>query len=212
MQAFNNNSNDADNTIIVNGNGQINAIPDVAIIRLGVQTEGENLADIQARNAETSQAVLQALAQYDPDDIRSFQYQINKLYDFTDGRQLDRGYSVRNIFELRTRMMDQLGLIIDTAVASGANIVELIEFEVADSSSYYLEALKLALDNAFQKAYTIADSLGIQRDPVPVKITESSSLSLPPRPFVAREGGVFVTPIEPGSEQIEASVIIDFRF
>lgn len=212
MQAFNNNSNDADNTIIVNGNGQINAIPDVAIIRLGVQTEGENLADIQARNAETSQAVLQALAQYDPDDIRSFQYQINKLYDFTDGRQMDRGYSVRNIFELRTRMMDQLGLIIDTAVASGANIVELIEFEVADSSSYYLEALRLALDNAFQKAYTIADSLGIQRDPVPVKITESSSLSLPPRPFVAREGGVFVTPIEPGSEQIEASVIIDFRF
>ena len=212
MQAFNNNTYNAENTITVNGDGQVSAIPDIAVIRLGVQTEGENLAEIQARNAETSQAVLQALAQYDPDDIRSFQYQINKLYDFTDGRQMDRGYSVRNIFELRTRMMDQLGLIIDTAVASGANIVELIEFEVADSSSYYLEALRLALDNAFQKAYTIADSLGIQRDPVPVKITESSSLSLPPRPFVAREGGVFVTPIEPGSEQIEASVIIDFRF
>ena len=212
MQAFNNNTYNAENTITVNGDGQVSAIPDIAVIRLGVQTEGENLAEIQARNAETSQAVLQALAQYDPDDIRSFQYQINKLYDFTDGRQMDRGYSVRNIFELRTRMMDQLGLIIDTAVASGANIVELIEFEVADSSSYYLEALRLALDNAFQKAYTIADSLGIQKEPVPVKITESSSLSVPPRPFIAREGGVFVTPVEPGSEQIEASVIVEFRY
>jgi hypothetical protein len=212
MQAFNNNTYNAENTITVNGDGQVSAIPDIAVIRLGVQTEGENLAEIQARNAEISQAVLQALNQFELADIRTFQYQINKLYDFENGRQLDRGYSVRNIYELRTSMMTQVGMIIDTAVANGANIVELIEFELADSSSYYLEALKLALDNAFQKAYTIADSLGIQKEPVPVKITESSSLSVPPRPFIAREGGVFVTPVEPGSEQIEASVIVEFRY
>lgn len=200
------------NTIIVNGDGRVSAVPDIAVVRLGVQTDGENLAELQGRNAEISQMVLQALETFDIIDIRTFQYQINKLFDYENGRQIDRGYTVRNIFELRSDNMDQVGMIIDTAVANGANIVELIEFELSDSEAYYLEALRLALDNAYQKAFAIADSLGIEKEPIPVKVTESSSLSLPPRPFIAREGGAFVTPVEPGREQIEASVIVEFRY
>lgn len=206
------NSQISDNTIIVSGDARVTAAPDIAVIRLGVQTEGENLAEIQGLNAEISQAVLQVLEQFSIIDIQTFQYQINKLYDYENGRQIDRGYSVRNIFELRTGQIDEAGMIIDAAVSSGANIVELISFELSDPESYYLEALRLAIDVAFQKAFAIADSLGIDGAPVPVKVTESSSLSLPPRPFLAREAGSFVTPIEPGSEQIEASVIIEFRY
>lgn len=211
MQASNIKSSDNNNTIIVNGDGQVTAIPDIAVIRLGVQTNGENLADIQSDNARISQTVLQALDQYSLTDIRTFQYQVNKVFEYEDGKQIDRGYSVRNIFELRSDNMDQVGMIIDTAVSSGANVVELIEFEVSDADSYYLESLKLALDNGYQKAYTIAESLGIDKEPIPVKITESSTLTIPPRPFIAREGA-FATPIEPGSEQIEASVIMEFRY
>jgi len=212
MQASNVNSQDSNNVIIVNGDGRISAVPDIAVIRLGVQTNGENLTEIQAENARISQTVLDSLEQYSLIDVRTFQYQINKIFEYEDSRQIDRGFSVRNIFELRTDNIDQVGMIIDTAVSNGANIVELIEFELSDANLYYLEALKLALNNAYQKAYTIADSLGIQNEPIPIKVTESSTLAIPPRPFIAREGGVFVTPIEPGSEQIEASVIMEFKY
>lgn len=201
-----------DNTIIVNGDGRVSVVPNIAVIRLGVQTDGENLTELQGRNAEISQMILQALETFDIVDIRTFQYQINKLFDYENGRQIDRGYTVRNIFELRSDNIDQVGMIIDTAIANGANIVELIEFELSDSETYYLEALRLALDNAYQKAFAIADSLGIEKEPIPVKVTESSSLSLPPRPFIARESVAFVTPVEPGREQIEASVIVEFRY
>lgn len=203
---------DSKGTIIVNGDGKVITVPDIAVIRLGVQTDGENLAEIQSLNAQISQTVLQSLKQYDLTEIRTFQYQINKIFEYEDGRQIDRGYSVRNIFELRTNNTEQLGMIIDTAVSNGANIVELIEFELSDPDAYYLDALRLALDNAYQKAYTIAESLGIEKEPLPVKITESSSLSIPPRPFIAREGSSFVTPIEPGREEIEASVIMEFAY
>lgn len=202
----------SDNTITVNGDGRVSAVPDIAVIRLGVQTDGENLTEIQGRNAEISQMVLQALEKFDIVDIRTFQYQINKLFDYENGRQTDRGYTVRNIFELRSDNIDQVGVIIDTAAANGANIIELIEFELSDSEAYYLEALRMAVDNAYQKAFAIADSLGIEKEPIPVKVTESSSLSLPPRPFIARESGAFVTPVEPGREQIEASVIMEFKY
>ena len=201
-----------DNTIIVNGDGRVSVVPNIAVIRLGVQTDGENLTELQGRNAEISQMILQALETFDIVDIRTFQYQINKLFDYENGRQIDRGYTVRNIFELRSDNIDQVGMIIDTAIANGANIVELIEFELSDSETYYLEALRLALDNAYQKAFAIADSLGIEKEPIPVKVTESSSLSLPPRPFIARESVAFVTPVESGRQQIEASVIVEFRY
>ena len=199
------------NTITVNGSGRVTAAPDVAVIRLGVQTAGENLTEIQNQNAAVSQAVLQALEQYRFIDIRTFQYQINKIINYENGRQIDMGYSVRNIFELRTDNLEQLGMIIDTAVASGANVVEMIEFELSDSEQFYLEALRLALDNAYQKAFAIADGLGIENEPVPIKVTENSS-SLPPRPFLARESAALTTPIEPGSMQIEASVTMVFRY
>ncbi len=199
------------NTMILNGNGQVNAVPDEAVLRLGVQTEGENLQTIQANNAELSQAVLQAIHQLGVDDIKTFQYDINKNYEFVDGRQVDKGYTVRNILEIRTDNLGLVGALIDTAVYYGANIVDLIQFEVSDTSRYYLQALNLAVADAFEKARSIADSIGLSLHPYPRKITENSTPAVPFRAINVREGA-FATPIEAGTNQIEASVTVEFRF
>ncbi len=199
------------NTMILNGNGQVNAVPDEAVLRLGVQTEGENLQTIQANNAELSQAVLRALRQLGIDNIKTFQYNINKVYDFVDGKQLDKGYTVRNIFEIRTDDLSIVGAAIDDAVNNGANIVDLIQFEVSDISLYYLQALNLAVADAYEKATSIADNLGIHFSPYPRKITENSTPQIPFRTINMREGA-FATPIEAGTNQIEASVTIEFTF
>ncbi len=200
-----------DNTMILNGHGLVNAVPDVAVLRLGVQTEGENLQMIQANNAELSQAVLQALRQLGIDNIRTFQYEINKVYEFVEGRQLDRGYSVRNIFEIRTDDLSLVGPAIDNAVNQGANIVDLIQFEVSDTGLYYLQALNLAVADAYEKATSIAESLGIHLSPYPRKITENSTPMIPFRAINAREGA-YATPIEAGTNQIEAFVTVEFTY
>ncbi len=199
------------NTMILNGNGLVNAVPDEAVLRLGVQTEGDNLQAIQANNAELSQAVLQALRQLGIDNIKTFQYNINKVYEFVDGKQLDKGYTVRNIFEIRTDDLSLVGAAIDNAVYHGANIVDLIQFEVSDNSLYYLQALNLAVADAYEKAISIADHLGIHVSPYPRKITENSTPQIPLRTINMREGA-FATPIEAGTNQIEASVTIEFTY
>jgi hypothetical protein len=191
------------------GQGQVTAVPNIAVIRLGVQTTGENLVDIQSENAQMTQVIIQALQRMGVSDIKTFQYSIDKIYDYENGRQIDRGYSVRNILEIRTTNMDMAGNIIDTSVNLGANIVDLISFEVANRDYYYQQALNLAIVNAMQKAKSISMNLGIPADPVPIRIVEN--ISSPVQPFYRQELAA-ITPIVPGNIKIEASVTVDFAY
>lgn len=199
------------NIMTLTGNGEVTTVPDVAILRLGVQTTGEQLTDIQNENARISQAILNALEQLNITDIKTFQYTIDKRYEYVDGKQIDKGYTVRNIFEIRTNNLDQVGNVIDTAVQYGANVVDFIEFEVSNINSYYFKALDLAIENATQKADMVAESLGLTITPVPIRINESSTVPMPYLNLVSRESAVS-TPIEPGSKQVNASVVMKFLF
>lgn len=82
------------NTLTVTGFGSVTAIPEMAIIRLGVYTTGDNLSTVQNENARISQMILEGLSQMNIDDISTYQYNIDKLYDFDNGRRIDRGYFV----------------------------------------------------------------------------------------------------------------------
>lgn len=195
-------------TMILTGQGQVTVIPDVAIIRLGVQTLGENLVNIQSENARITQAIIQTLQRIGVSDIKTFQYSIDKVYDYENGRQIDRGYSVRNILEIKTTTLDRVGNIIDAAVNAGANLVELISFDVSNREYYYQQALNMAVNNAIQKAESIAMNLGIPSEPVPVKITENTTP--PMQPYFRQE--LATTPILPGNIKIEALVTVDFTF
>lgn len=200
-----------DKTMTLTGQGQINTVPDIAVIRLGVETTGENLADIQAQNAQISQAVINSLRDNGVSDIKTNRYTIDKRYDYENGIQIDRGYTVRNILEIRLEDMEQVGAVIDDAVANGANVVEFISFEVSDMKAYYQQALNQAVINAMKKAESLALLLGLPVDPVPVHIIENST---PPMPFSQRSLGeiAFVTPIEPGNVAIQAFVTVDFNY
>nr|WP_300094097.1 SIMPL domain-containing protein [Sedimentibacter sp.] len=195
-------------TMILAGQGMVYATPDVAVIRLGVQTAGNNLLQIQSSNASTMQSIIQALQRMGISDVKTYQYSIDKVYDYEDGRQIDRGYSVRNIIEIRTNNIDMAGSIIDSSVNAGANIVDLITFDVSNREMYYQQALNMAVMNAVQKAKSISMNLGTGKNPIIVQITENSSF--PVEPF--RRELAASTPIVPGNLLIEAFVTTEFVF
>ncbi len=209
MTKFYSDNNLHNRTMTLTGQGQVTTVPNIAVIRLGVQTTGENLVDIQSENAQIAQVIIQALQRMGISDIKTFQYSIDKLYDYENGRQIDRGYSVRNILEIRTTNLDMAGNIIDTAVNLGANVVDLISFDVANREYYYQQALNMAIMNAMQKAKSISMNLGIPADPAPIRIVENSVT--PVQPYFRQELAA-ATPIMPGNIKIEASVTVDFSF
>lgn len=198
-------------TMTLFGSAQISAIPDLAIIRLGVQTNGLNLEEIQTENATISQAILQALSRLGVTEIKTSQYLIDKNYIYENGTRVDQGYTVRNIIEFRTGDLGDVGNIIDTAVENGANIVDFVTFEVSDPEIYYQQALNQALGDAIQKSISIARYLRLDVDLMLVRIVETSF----PQPRLSqintsREG--VTTPIEAGRYIIQASVTVDFCF
>jgi uncharacterized protein YggE len=191
------------------GQGQITVAPNIAVIQLGVETRGENLSSIQAENAQITQRMIQSLQRMGVNDIKTVQYTINRIFDYEDGRQIDRGFAVRNILEIRTSNLDRIGSIIDMAVSMGANVIDFISFDVSNREYYYQQALNMAVMNAMQKAKSIAINLGVAADPLPVKITENSSL--PVQPFFRQELAA-TTPIMPGNINIEAYVTVEFVY
>lgn len=196
------------NVMTLTGQGAVTATPDLAVIRLGVQTTGYNLSRIQSDNAQVNQNIIQALNQAGYTDIRTAQYTIDKAYDYQDGNQIDKGYTVRNLLEIRTNNVSQVGAIIDTAVEMGANIVESISFEVSNPQLYYQRALNLAVNDAMQKAKSIADNLRIRLISIPSRIVENSASPAPVQEFQR----LAATTILPGNLNIEAFITADFLY
>lgn len=204
------NNHQESHIITLTGRGQTTPIPDIAVIRLGVQTQGEDLIKAQMDNAGLSQEVISSLRQLGITDIRTFQYTIDKLYEYVNGNRIDKGYSVRNILEIKLRDISQTGQVIDTAVDNGANVVDLVSFEVSQRDMYYQEALNLAITNAIEKAESISHHLGIPVNLTPTRIEENSAPPVPLLRNVAERA--FTTPIEPGELLIEAYVTVVFQY
>lgn len=196
-------------TMTLSGQGHVTVAPDIAVIRLGVQLTGDDAAETQSRNAELSQAVLDALRGMGVTDIRTFRYSIDKNYVYENGAPVDRGYTVSNIFEIRTSDTEQAGNIIDAAVSAGANVTDLISFEVSDPEYHYQQALNQAVMDAIEKAASISDNLNIQLDPIPTSIVENTSMPGPVQP-IRRE--LAATPVVPGDITIEAEITAEFRY
>ncbi|HML36514.1 MAG TPA: SIMPL domain-containing protein [Bacillota bacterium] len=191
------------------GQGRITLIPDIAIIRLGVELTGDDLAQLQSQNAMLSQSVLDTLRRMGVSDIRTYQYTIDRNYEYVDGTPVDQGFTVRNILEIRTGDMESVGTVIDAAVGAGANTVDLISLETSDPEYYYQQALNLAVANAIEKARSISGNLGIRIDPIPASITENSAM---PRPALPFQRELAATPIVPGEIAVEANITAEFTY
>ncbi|MCM3055853.1 MULTISPECIES: SIMPL domain-containing protein [Bacillaceae] len=204
------------NVLTVFGEGKVHVEPNLAFITIGIVRENKNLQTAQAENSVASNNVIQALLALgiNPNHIRTVEYRIDNVYDFVDGKQIFRAYEVRHLLEVQVENIGQIGLVVDTAVAQGANIIFNIRFDTSNRSAKYHEALTLALSDAHAKARTITNGLGVVFQPIPIEITETRQgvAPAPYQTFTLEKVAGASTPIEPGTLQIEASLIAKFLY
>lgn len=195
------------------GEGTMQVSPNQALITLGAMTENKNLETAQKENSAIIANVSHALQLLgiDEKNIQTVSYRIEPLYDYQDGRQVFRGYRVTHLLQIQLQQVDRTGQVVDEAVKAGANTITNVEFTVAHQESYYNEALKKALHNAYEKARSITSQLCVCLLPVPYKIDELSKLSSPPIgiPLMAKAEA---TPIQPGEIKITASIVAQFYY
>lgn len=204
------------NVMRIIGEGSISVQPDIADITLGASTEGQSLTKAQQENATIISQIKNALQKIGihEKDIRTLDYTNYPQYDYVDGQQIFRGYKVDHVLLIRVKEMNLAGLVVDTAVRNGANIVTGITFHTSRYNEFYQQALSLAIINAWQKAVTIANTLKVQLATVPISVVENLNRQQIPIPFQSK--AVFksetITPIQPGSMNIESNVIVEYPY
>lgn len=206
--------------IWVNGQGEVQAVPDVAVLSLGVQAQATTVAEAQAMASTAMDAVMSALKSngIDEDDIQTTGYNIWQQTRWDNDKQVEVviGYQVSNNVQVKVRQVDNAGVVLDAAVAAGGDLIRVqgIYFEVDDPSSFLDEARASAVADAKAKAEQLADLAGVDLGK-PIYITESYYSPVVYRgvEMAASDGGMPVptTPITPGETTITATVQIVYQ-
>ena len=200
----------------VTGEGEIAIPPNIATVNLGVMSEGKELIKAQQQNSITMTNIINSLlSQGIPKNlIQTFDYRIESEYDFDQGKQIFRGYKVTHLLKVKIEDLSSVGKIVDTAVQQGANYVANVQFTVKNKEAVYQQALSAAINNAIQKAQTIAGTLKVHLFPTPIQVTESNVKGA--RPFINQPityvKGITSTEFEPGELTVNASVTAKFHY
>lgn len=199
----------------VTGNGEVISEPEYVQIQIEVRTEGKDVSLAQKENALIMNRVIGSLVELHipREAIQTSAYTITPNYDYIEGRQVFRGYEVQNAITVKITDVSQAGTVIDTAIQNGANHVSAIQFKIENTDAYYQKALNVALINAIEKAKSMANTLHVPLQPIPIEIIEESYHVTPVSyKSVQMSNQEFMTPIEQGRIHINSSVRVKFRF
>lgn len=196
------------------GTGAVKAVPDTAIVNLGIVTENAILENARRENAVRTSTVVNALAAagIEKKDISTGNFSIDPIYDYIDGKQTFKGYRIYNILTVTIGDIAKAGEMIDKATFAGANRVDNVVFTLSDMTRYYDEALELAILNALHKATEIGSTLNVSIDEFPFKIIEKSDGSQLFASTIAKLSTP-TTPILPGQLSITSTItaVIGYR-
>jgi hypothetical protein len=198
---------DAQKGITVTGTGVVTSVPDRADFSFGVLSQGRTASAALAANAAEMRRVIAAVrgAGVAADDVQTQQVWLSPRY--TDEGESIIGYTATNTVSARIRDLGRAGAVIDAAVEAGANQVSGPSLTRSDSNELYRTALRAAYANARAKAQALAGAAGITLGRAIDMVESGGPIPLPVAESAARLAD---TPIEPGTQDIQATVTVTF--
>lgn len=204
--------------LTVSADGTSEARPDMAIVNLGVTTEGQTAAAALAENARRMTALTAALrrAGIAERDIQTSNVSVYPQQVYAEG-QAPRitGYQANNSVTVKVRRIDNTGRVIDAAVGAGGNTVNGVSFTHADPDAQLDIARRDAIAEARRRAELYASALGLRVNRI-VSVSEGGGYA-PPMPVpverFAVQDAAASTPVSPGEieTRVSVSVMFDLR-
>jgi hypothetical protein len=201
-------ANPSSTTITVTGNGSVNATPDKASFDFGVQVNAATASEATSKANQQAQAIIDALKNQGIPESDIQTSSVSLWPQTSSDGQTITGYQASNDVTVTTTV-EKAGSLVDAATSAGANNVNGPNLSVGDQSQYYAQALKAAVQDAQTQAKAIADAAGLTLGGI-LHITNQSST---PGPIFygaadSLAAGKAPTPIQAGSQQIQASVTV----
>jgi len=209
-------ANEVLKTISVSGEGSVATSPDRAILRLGVESRGENAAEALALNAQAMEAVVnvlkgESIAEADM-ATSSFSVWEERAYDPETKAPAEHGtYRATNGLRVTVKDLSSVGKLIDLAAKAGANQFQGISFQLKDGEGSKRQARVLAMKDARARAQELAAAEGLKLGEV-LSIQEGGSSAAAPQFESAKMRTVALaaapTQVAPGEMEISVSVSV----
>lgn len=154
--------------IWVSGTGKVYAVPDIAILTLGIEAQATTVAEAQSKATEAMNKVVSALKDsgVNEKDIQTQYFNITQVTKWNDKEGIPDivGYKVTNTVTAKVKDVTKTGKIIDAVVAAGGDYTRIngINFTVEDPNVYYAQAREKAITYAKQKAEQMATLTGVK--------------------------------------------------
>jgi uncharacterized protein YggE len=197
-------------TVSASGRATVKRAPDRAFVSFATESRAAKPEQAQKDNAAAMDKVRKALsAERIPDDaVQTTSFNLREDVDFVNGKRVPRGYVVSNVIEVRVDAIDQVGALLDKAVAAGATSIGGVRFDLKDRSGVEREALRLAVADARARAEAAAAGAHVRIVRIQ-SIEEQGGVDVP-RPLMRMEMAVAAdapqTPVAPGEIEIVATV------
>ena len=206
--------------IHVSGRGEVMAAPDRAVVRLAVETNSEEAAGAQNQVNEIIKKTVAGIrkAGIPEEAIRTSGLSLTPIYSKLSSSKESAPpkilqYRAATSIEVRVDEIAKAGQVIDAGLQAGANRLEGISFELKDELPSRTRALRLAVNEARQKAEAIAGELGVRIRKVRDITEEGVHLMPQPRFARAEMAGISMAPteVQPGELRIQASVTVQYE-
>lgn len=206
------------NQITVSGEGKIYAKPDVALVNLGVTTQGLTVASVTTSNTDKMNAVIAAVKalKIDEKDIQTTNYNLAPQYNYTQkSGQIFQGYTLEQDVQVKIRDFTKIGDVLSQATTKGANLVGDLQFTIDNPEQFKEQARAAAIAQAKANAQNLAKESGISLGKL-INVIEGSN----PSPIMynsarALGGGMVasapVPTVQPGQQEIDITINLTYQ-
>lgn len=206
--------------ITVEGTGEATIAPDVAMVSIGVHSEGAVAEQVSEQNSQKVTAIVNVLKENGVDEkhIKTTNLYLNPKYGWSEERgSYQDGFTAEETLTVKIYDLDKAGSIVGAATKAGANTVGGIQFEVEDEGAALEEARDEAIAEAKEKAKAISKATGLRLGRV-LNFWEYNDGGMQPYGYggvmmerAADSAGSAVPAIAPGQQDVKLRVSLTYR-
>lgn len=204
-------------TVAVGGHGEASAVPDLAVISVGVEVRRSTAAAALEAHAVAARALLDAVhAEGVSDrDIRTESMWLNPVYEYDQsGNSFLAGFQAGQAFSVKVRDVTKTGKVLRAAAdaVGDAGRINGVAFDIEDRAPLRHRARAAAFKDARAKAAQYAQLSGRRLGDL-VSVNEAASSGASPIPILTAQAADAAVPMAPGEikEEIDVAVVYQLR-
>lgn len=185
-------------------------------VELGVEVAGNTVEAVQQDLAQRASSVIDLLRDRGVAKLQTTRIQLSPQYDYSGDRERLIGYVGRNTVSFQVPT-EQVGALLDDAVAAGATQIQRIDFTASDEAIATARdaALQAATNDAQSQANVVLSALNLSAaEVVGIQINPTESVRLANRTFAVEQAAALdaSTPVVGGEQTVEATVTLEIRY